>query len=857
MTSEKQDMCIVCPTEEELCVYQHRQSLTCPVGGCGKVIKNPSSMKMHMAQTHGVGEDSEIQTFNKAFSTSVNQTRYACPVSTCSRKLGSGRYFRIISVLREHYLCLHAERKHICNQCEAKFGSPKSLEHHLKTCGQIFHCTCGCPFKKKSSLFHHTIKNQHQLPECMKREFLSHGEKNTVSSVQHDQQRPLTDIMYSSLALESQPIRNELKESRENSGLAKQTLPLPHDSSHPSNSYLIILGNPKTVVNTAQKQSNGSQGVLNYTSSRKDHIGHVQSSVFGQARLSPWSSLGKNLQIKKRRPILMKNTQLNKTLDITSNTVLQKRLCDVNDGVVDEKLQRVNDAMQKYVPIMKKDISSPAAQNWFASRRRYTKKKQEQRDVSNVNDSNLETEVDTRVQNEQSSVFSIHDCIQKAGKFLNKNLPRIQSPKRLMDGEFGCGKGTDEDVDMDACDNCYNFSSASEVDINSLPTCWQVYDSSLSQQAVRHKQEQPFERFYSRLEDIEDPNKVSKFCTEAENINSSFRVDDQTEINRVGLDCKRTADESVLNVTEKKLFKENHTGTSFACNQFSLDDLSPELLFLLKNSSEVLNRSKTALLCSSSQTNNQETQTAMNSVTEKLCFADSYNDLTAFYNSDIQTQTDNFSGVLSDAVTQTNQPGAKLVTGLSSVRDPAQSFVTKAFVGSSWLTNNNETQTDNLHYLLTDAFTQTRLAASENQSSNFAVVDSSIADNHTQTNLSFHNFLENLNLDNADQNSLDSSLIPDFADMCTQTNLDSGFDELLRIASAEAHTTVSTSSNIQAESSNCHTQTQLSFDDLFENPFNDPSDDFNADRELSSTCTQTIMDDIFLTDNFTQTQFQT
>ena len=109
MTTEEQYDNVVCPTEDELISHKISEGKLCPVIECGKSIKNPSAMRMHLAQTHGIGAENVLQTFNKAFIVANQTTKslYACPVFTCSRTYGSGRYFKALSTLREVILlCL-------------------------------------------------------------------------------------------------------------------------------------------------------------------------------------------------------------------------------------------------------------------------------------------------------------------------------------------------------------------------------------------------------------------------------------------------------------------------------------------------------------------------------------------------------------------------------------------------------------------------------------------------------------------------------------------------------------------------------------------------------------------------------
>ena len=101
MTDDETNVNIICPSEDELLNYKLTATTQCPV--CSKEIKNPSAMRMHMAQTHALGTEHVLQSYNKAFSKSNKAVKsfYACPAFNCSRTYKTGRYFKCLSTLRE------------------------------------------------------------------------------------------------------------------------------------------------------------------------------------------------------------------------------------------------------------------------------------------------------------------------------------------------------------------------------------------------------------------------------------------------------------------------------------------------------------------------------------------------------------------------------------------------------------------------------------------------------------------------------------------------------------------------------------------------------------------------------------
>ena len=74
---------------------------------------------------------------------------------------------------------MHAEKKHVCQKCGAKFGNPRRMELHMKTCQTMVYCSCGSPFKRKDALLEHSMKSQHNLPDEIKHELLCKSNEST------------------------------------------------------------------------------------------------------------------------------------------------------------------------------------------------------------------------------------------------------------------------------------------------------------------------------------------------------------------------------------------------------------------------------------------------------------------------------------------------------------------------------------------------------------------------------------------------------------------------------------------------------------------------------------------------------
>ncbi|EDO46394.1 predicted protein [Nematostella vectensis] len=65
----------------------------------------------------------------------------------------------------QHYMTIHADKKFTCTKCSRSFGMKDACERHEAKCGQIFHCTCTCPFSTREAMLMHAQRNQHDLPE--------------------------------------------------------------------------------------------------------------------------------------------------------------------------------------------------------------------------------------------------------------------------------------------------------------------------------------------------------------------------------------------------------------------------------------------------------------------------------------------------------------------------------------------------------------------------------------------------------------------------------------------------------------------------------------------------------------------
>ena len=484
-----------------------------------------------------------------------------------------------------------------------------------------------------------------------------------------------------------------------------------------------------------------------------------------------------------------------------------------------EKLKRLNKALQQYKPIKKKNPSEPSVPDWqrIVPPRKYKRKRKRTED--------RKLDGTPSIPRSDTSVTSMQHCLKRASNLVKSLLPTMRSPRRV----------TSPDVLFDELGNAQRQQDSERS----------VLDHHIP---ARRVEEISFERLTSSIARIDDNGrgpKMGTICKESASQQSLISLKDFIISSNSSRELKQ-----LQNSEANDDDSDHHT----IATEMSLENLTPELLGFLKTSMDLNVQHKSMFTASANEMSTQETQTPIKLGNNQFSFDNGYPFLCHFDNNDIETQTESFTSFLADAFTQTNQqPGKALPDKQFTNSDKAgEQFENSA----SWM-NNNQTQTDSIHQLIADAFTQTRLGIDENETSKTGA--NNIADNHTQTNLSFDNFMKNFNFGTNDD-TLDSNLMPDFTDMCTQTNpdprFDSRFDELLGSISSNHNqaNTANTPLNLSINSS--HTQTVLSFDDMFGNSIGDDDVNMHDCREINTTYTQTsIIDDIFQTDSFTQTQF--
>ncbi|KAG7230213.1 hypothetical protein INR49_012346 [Caranx melampygus] len=150
---------IVKPTITEL-TKEVRTNILCTVEGCGKILPNTPALNMHLVKSHRVKDGIVNPTVRKDMKGS--QKLYCCPIEGCPR--GPNRPFSQFSLVKQHFMKMHAEKKHKCSKCNNGYSTEWDLKRHIEDCGKTYHCTCGCPYASRAALLSHIYRTGHEIP---------------------------------------------------------------------------------------------------------------------------------------------------------------------------------------------------------------------------------------------------------------------------------------------------------------------------------------------------------------------------------------------------------------------------------------------------------------------------------------------------------------------------------------------------------------------------------------------------------------------------------------------------------------------------------------------------------------------
>ncbi|XP_051884177.1 ATM interactor [Pristis pectinata] len=131
-------------------------------------------------------------TVRKDLKSSV-QKLYCCPIEGCPR--GPNRPFSQFALVKQHFMKIHAEKKHKCDKCNNSYGTESDLKRHAEDCGRIFQCTCGCPYASRPALLSHVYRTGHEIPaehrepprKKRKSEWLNQNHLNDIAKGQETQ----------------------------------------------------------------------------------------------------------------------------------------------------------------------------------------------------------------------------------------------------------------------------------------------------------------------------------------------------------------------------------------------------------------------------------------------------------------------------------------------------------------------------------------------------------------------------------------------------------------------------------------------------------------------------------------------
>ncbi|KAA8595556.1 hypothetical protein FQN60_010847 [Etheostoma spectabile] len=150
---------IIKPSITEL-TKEVRTNILCTVEGCGKILPNTPALNMHLVKSHRIKDGIVNPTVRKDMK--GPQKLYCCPVEGCPR--GPNRPFSQFSLVKQHFMKMHAEKKHKCFKCNNGYSTEWDLKRHIDDCGKTYHCTCGCPYASRAALLSHIYRTGHEIP---------------------------------------------------------------------------------------------------------------------------------------------------------------------------------------------------------------------------------------------------------------------------------------------------------------------------------------------------------------------------------------------------------------------------------------------------------------------------------------------------------------------------------------------------------------------------------------------------------------------------------------------------------------------------------------------------------------------
>ncbi|KAF4532767.1 hypothetical protein B566_EDAN003547 [Ephemera danica] len=142
-------------TSEELSSVN--ANIKCTEKNCFMTFKSSSNLNMHLTKHHQIHT-----TMFKKRSPGV-EVRYHCPELDCKYSSASGMSFKRTSLLKQHYLKVHAVKDFVCEKCNKGFATQAIKNYHSQTCGMNFVCSCGITYTSREALLTHAKRKQHDV----------------------------------------------------------------------------------------------------------------------------------------------------------------------------------------------------------------------------------------------------------------------------------------------------------------------------------------------------------------------------------------------------------------------------------------------------------------------------------------------------------------------------------------------------------------------------------------------------------------------------------------------------------------------------------------------------------------------
>uniref|UniRef100_A0A182M2S1 C2H2-type domain-containing protein n=1 Tax=Anopheles culicifacies TaxID=139723 RepID=A0A182M2S1_9DIPT len=143
----------------------------CSFDNCYTMLHNLANLQMHLTRHHKAPA-LNLQSLSNAAKSDHKQ--FYCPNGSCAyhQTAGDGnngaRHFSSLRSLKQHYLKVHGERKHLCEPCGKSFATESYLRHHRLSCGQKFTCAhCTYSYGSREALLTHAKRKQHGYEELL------------------------------------------------------------------------------------------------------------------------------------------------------------------------------------------------------------------------------------------------------------------------------------------------------------------------------------------------------------------------------------------------------------------------------------------------------------------------------------------------------------------------------------------------------------------------------------------------------------------------------------------------------------------------------------------------------------------